>query len=208
MTVDDDDTGGTVGNGDGVIDAGETVDLWLEMVNSGGTASGNVDVTVSSTDPGVTISDATAAVGVVGAGGTQAAGDAVRMTFAVGMSDEAAVAFDVVVDEDGSPTWYDEFSKVVHAPVLDQVIIRVDDSATGNGDGVVDANEEFTLYYGVKNFGTGAAYGLTAELVDLDGGFVFTDSTDGYADLGPRRIRPDSRCGSRMYWWSTTWRLR
>jgi hypothetical protein len=75
ITVDDDNLGGTVGNGDGVIDAGETVDLWLEMVNSGPAASGNVDVEVISGDPGVTISDATASVGVVGGnGGTQTAG--------------------------------------------------------------------------------------------------------------------------------------
>jgi hypothetical protein len=94
------------------------------------------------------------------------------------------VAFNLVVDEDSSPTWYDEFSKVVHAPALSLVTLRVDDTASGNGDGVVDADEEFTLYYGVKNFGTGAAYGLVADLVDVGGGFVFTDSTDGYVDLG------------------------
>jgi hypothetical protein len=63
------------------------------------------------------------------------------------------------------------------------VVLRIDDSAPGNGDGVADAGETFRLYYTVKNFGTGAASGLTAALTDLGGGFVFFDSLDTYPPL-------------------------
>jgi hypothetical protein len=107
------------------------------------------------------------------------------VTFSPVLGDEAAVAFAVTIKEGGVDTWADEFSKVVHAPVLDLVTLRVDDGVWGNGDGVVDANEEFTLYYGLKNYGTGTAYGLAALLVDLEGAFVVTIGADGYADLGP-----------------------
>ncbi|MCK5618655.1 MAG: hypothetical protein KAJ17_04605, partial [Candidatus Krumholzibacteria bacterium] len=57
IVVDDDNTNGTFGNSDGVIGAGETVDLWMEMINSGASASGNVDLVISSGDPEVTIVD-------------------------------------------------------------------------------------------------------------------------------------------------------
>jgi hypothetical protein len=183
MTVDDDNVGGTAGNGDGVIDAGETVDLWLETANSGTSTSGAVSMVVSTSHPDVTITDNTASVGVVSAGGTQQATDAVRMTFSVGMSDETAVAFDVTVKEGGVDTWADEFARVVHAPVLGLVTLRIDDSASGNGDGVVDANEQFALYYGLKNFGTGSAYGLAAGISDISGGFSISNGTDSYLDL-------------------------
>jgi hypothetical protein len=185
MTVDDDNVGGTAGNGDGVIDAGETVDLWLNMVNSGGSASGVVDVVVSTSHPDVTVVDGTASVGLVSADATSAATDPIRMTFTAGMSDEAAVAFDVTVKENGLDTWEDQFSRVVHAPVLNLVSLRIDDTVSGNGDGVVDAGEEFALYYRLKNFGTGAAYGLGATIADLESGFVVTVSADSYPDLGP-----------------------
>jgi hypothetical protein len=185
LTVDDDNIDGTAGNGDGVIDAGETVDLWLEMINSGGSASGLVDVVIATPYPGVTIIDNAASVGLVTGGGTQLAADPVRMTFSATIPDETAVPFDLTIKENSVDTWVDEFSRVVHAPVLDLVSLRVDDSVLGNGDGVVDANEQFALYYIIKNFGTGTAYGLAATLADLDAGFVVMVGADGYLAVGP-----------------------
>jgi hypothetical protein len=79
MTVDDDNTGGTSGNGDGVIDAGETVDLTLSVSNSGGAASGEIDLVLRSSDGGVTVVDSTANVGAVASSATVAAGDAMRL---------------------------------------------------------------------------------------------------------------------------------
>jgi len=184
LTVVDDNKAGTKGNGDGVIDAGETVDLWLEVANTGGVASGFVDVVLATTTPGVTISDNSAAVGVVAEGGTQVASDRVRVTFAAGVSDETAAEFDVTIKEGGADTWYDAFARLVHAPSLDLVTLRIDDTAAGNSDGVVDAGEPFSLYYGIKNFGTGAANRLSASIVDLDGAFSVGSASDAYPDLG------------------------
>jgi len=183
MTVDDDNTGGTSGNGDGVIDAGETVDMWLSVANTGGATSGEVDVVLRSSDGGVTVVDSTANVGVVASSASVAAGDAVRVTFAAGLADASRVSFDLGVLEDSVETWADAFKKVVAAPVLSKVTLRIDDSVSGNGDGIVDPNELFSLYYGVKNFGTGAAPTATAVLQDIDAGFVFTDSTDTYGAI-------------------------
>jgi len=184
VTVDDDNAGGTAGNGDGAIDAGETVDLWLEMINSGGAASGSVSLVLRNGGGGVTIADSLATVGVVGGnGGTGTATDAVRITFASSITDQTPADFELIIEEDGTPTWNDTFSRVVHAPTLNLVTLRIDDSAFGNGDGVVQAGELFDLYYTLKDFGTGAAYGLTAELADLDDAFVFTDSLDDYSDI-------------------------
>jgi hypothetical protein len=192
MTVDDDATGGTSGNGDGIIDAGETVDLLLEMANSGGSSSGIVSLVLRTDNGAVTITDSTAAVGTVAAAGTSTAGDAVRVMFSSSMTDEEAAAFDLIIKENGTDTWGDEFSRVVHAPRLAQVTLRVDDTASGNGDGVVDAGESVDLYYGLKNFGTGTAYGLAASITDLNGAFLFADSTDTYADLGPMQESENS----------------
>jgi hypothetical protein len=77
----------------------------------------------------------------------------------------------------------DRFNRIVHAPNLDFTVLRIDDSATGNGDGVNQAGENFRLLYGVKNLGTGAAYGLTATASDLESAFVITDPTDVYPQV-------------------------
>jgi hypothetical protein len=185
ITVDDTPVGGILGNGDGVIDAGETVDLLLELANSGGSASGNVTVVLQSAAAGVTIIDGTASVKSIDAGSTKLAQKPLRVSFSDALPDEQAVAFDLTIQVSGVDTWFDEFSRVVHAPVLSQVTLRIDDSASGNGDGVVDAGETFSLYYQLKNFGTGSAYGLSAALADLDGAFTITDGSDTYPSLLP-----------------------
>jgi len=52
------------------------------------------------------------------------------------------------------------------------VKLRVDDTVTGNGDGVVQAGEQFKLFYKAKNFGTGTYPGGTLTAFDLDGAFT------------------------------------
>ncbi|MCH7549436.1 MAG: VCBS repeat-containing protein, partial [Candidatus Krumholzibacteriota bacterium] len=92
--------------------------------------------------------------------------------------------FEIAVREDSVDMWYDDLNEQSHAPELSLVTLRINDTASGNGDGIVDAGEEFRLYYRLKNFGTGEAPPASATIRDLDGAFVFTDSIDAYAALG------------------------
>jgi hypothetical protein len=184
-TVDDNTSGGSFGNSDGVIDAGETIDMVLSVKNTGGASTGTVSVVLRSSSPGVTIADSTANVGTVTAGQTKAATDAVRVVFSSGIADETAVEFRLVVKNNGVVTWNDRFKREVHAPGLELTTLRIDDGAPlGNGNGVNEAGEQFRLYYGLKNYGTGLASALTATLVALDPFFVFYDVTDSYGALG------------------------
>ncbi|MDH3216967.1 MAG: C25 family cysteine peptidase, partial [Candidatus Krumholzibacteria bacterium] len=186
LTIDDDAVGGTIGNADGLADAGETVDVTVELVNTGGTAAGGVSLTLSSTHPSVSIVDNTSQFGTVDPGQTTLASDPVRVTFGSEISDESAVEFVVAIQDTGSSTWSDVFRKIVHAPVIDATTLRIDDGAPlGDGDGIVGEGEEFRLFYEIKNYGTGTASGLTAAIEDVSGAFVFVDSVDSYPDVGP-----------------------
>lgn len=197
MTVDDDSLGGSAGNGDGIIDAGETIDLTLTLDNSGSMASDSVWFELNCTDPGVTITDSVSAVGVIGAGMSKTALDPVRVHLSPSLADEAVVEFLLDIQESGGALivsasvtaggpWSDSFKKEIHAPQLAMVTQRIDDDPPlGDGNGVPSNLEEFKLYYKIKNFGSGTANGLTATVTDLDTGFVFTDSTDACPDLTP-----------------------
>jgi hypothetical protein len=96
------------------------------------------------------------------------------------MSDEAVAAFVVYVRVNGVETWRDEFKKEVGSPSLALVKLRIDDTVTGNGNGIVDAGEQFKLFYRVKNFGTGAYPTGNATVTDLDAAFTIVDGTDPY----------------------------
>ncbi|MDH4035875.1 MAG: C25 family cysteine peptidase [Candidatus Krumholzibacteria bacterium] len=181
--VGDDSTATTSGNGDGVIGAGEVLELTASVRNTGLSAAQNVTLALRTSYVGFVVEDSLAAVGIVPAGGTVAATDPFRIRIDPSLPDELPVLFTLEVRDNGVPLWTDRFTRLVHTPRLEFVVLRVDDSASGNGDGVVDAGEDFRLYYDVKNFGTGAAHGLTARLTDLGGAFVFTDSVDTYPEL-------------------------
>ena len=52
----------------------------------------------------------------------------------------------MIIKNNGVDTWKDTFKKLSHRPNLGLVKLRVDDTVTGNGDGVVQAGEQFKLF--------------------------------------------------------------
>ncbi|HEU4365187.1 MAG TPA: C25 family cysteine peptidase, partial [Candidatus Krumholzibacteria bacterium] len=186
VTIDDDAAGGTSGNGNGVIEAGETVDFALAFKNTGtSSTTGSLTVRLRSNDAGITVVDSTANLGTIAAGATVIATTGVRVTFAASLPDEYTVPFVTVVRVNAVETWRDEFKKEVHLGSLSLVNLRIDDTATGNGNGVVDAGEQFRLYYRVKNFGTGTWPGGSMAVADLDAGFNIISGADTYGAIPP-----------------------
>ncbi|MCH7549402.1 MAG: VCBS repeat-containing protein, partial [Candidatus Krumholzibacteriota bacterium] len=206
--VDDDSLEGTSGNADGVMDAGETVDLIVFVTNAGDVPSGNITLRFRTNTSGVTITDSLTSVGVIPAAATLPAVDPFRVQFAPSLADEETVEFVLVVESGGMEISQDRIKKLVHAPELHPVVVRVDDITFGNGDGVIQNNEEILLFYKFKNFGTGATGGISVDIVDLDGGFVFIDSSDTYPDAvagglienvaGFRMREPDTSTGHNL----------
>jgi hypothetical protein len=184
IAVDDDSAGGTSGNGDGAVDAGEVVDLVIDLVNTGGSSAGGVWLALGSTDASATVVDATAQYGDIDASATKSTSDAVRVAFDPGIPDETDIEFSLAILDSNSMVWNDRFEQLVHAPVMELTTLRIDDTATGDGDGIVGAGEELRLYYELKNYGTGTANGLSAHLEDIDGAFTFMQPTDSYPDIG------------------------
>jgi hypothetical protein len=52
--VDDDTYNESFGNGDGIVDCGEKIELWVDLVNQGTDAATLIDATISASDPYVT----------------------------------------------------------------------------------------------------------------------------------------------------------
>jgi hypothetical protein len=67
-TVDDDNSGGSSGNGDGRIDCGETVQLYVDLKNLGGGLAQDVQATISSPSTYANWLDSSSAYGDIGAG--------------------------------------------------------------------------------------------------------------------------------------------
>ncbi len=183
--VDDDNVGGTSGNGNAVLDAGETVDLKPAVRNKGAVSSPAVTATLTSGSNDITILDATASVPAAGAGAQVNASDSWRIQLSADAPDEAIVNFNATLVNGGS-SWVSPFARLLHAPQLELTALRKSDQApVGNGNGVVSNGEQFLLFATVKNYGTGKANGLTAVLRSQSGGATVIDSLATYPNLVP-----------------------
>jgi Peptidase family C25/FlgD Ig-like domain/FG-GAP-like repeat len=175
LLIDDNRFEGTFGNGDGVIDAGETVDLTPMVRNTGGAASAPAIATLSSAAPFVTVTGGTAAVRGLAAGESALADEAWRVQIAPGAPDEAIADFAVTIA--GDTTWSDAFSEVVHAPAFALTSVRTSvDPAAG---------VPFSLFVSLKNHGTGTANGLRATLSALEAGAAVLSGSLLVGDIAP-----------------------
>ncbi|MDD3643797.1 MAG: C25 family cysteine peptidase, partial [Candidatus Krumholzibacteria bacterium] len=172
------------GNNDDVLDAGESVFLYVRLLNSGSTTARKLWAVVTALDPSTTMIADTALYPDIVPGSL--AYGAAPFSFSVdpGIADEVPVEFRIDVHDSTGGHWSETFAFEAHAPELELFINEVSDAAPyGNGNGIIENGEQFLLKVGVKNFGSGEAYGLGAKLRAEDAGAVVTDSVSAYADV-------------------------
>jgi parallel beta-helix repeat protein len=165
-TVDDDNLGESSGNGDGVIDAGETIELKVSLKNTGtSTATGvYADLSLYTPDPNITITDSYAWYGDMPAGQTVASVDRYVFNVLSQCLDEHEVRFNLTIHAiEGK--WEDDFAICVMAPSLWHSSNKVYDQ---NGNGIIEAGERVNLTVRVRNDGHGSASNVNATLCTTD----------------------------------------
>ena len=182
------DTAG--GNGDGVLDSGEAVTLWIKLLSTGQTGGEGLWAEVTALRSGSGPADVTMIEDVALYPDIPIGGSAYNLSafeFAVDsdVPDETSVEFLVEIYDSGGGYWSEQFAMDVHAPRLELFVNMVTDSMPiGNGDGVIVNGEDFLLRVGVKNYGSGAAVGLEGRVIPADPGITATDDVANYSDLG------------------------
>ncbi|MGD1048797.1 MAG: C25 family cysteine peptidase, partial [Candidatus Krumholzibacteriaceae bacterium] len=174
-----DDT--VVGNGDGVLDAGETVNLRIKLKNTGQTTATKLYAKIRSADTEVSVSDSTAIFANIPAGSEGWGSDACRFGVDASIADQHAIEFTIDMHDSTGGFWSEKFALDVHAPKLELYVDTAKDTLPyGNNNGSIENGESFLLKIGVKNFGTGAAYGLVGTIRSLDPDITVTDSVSTY----------------------------
>jgi len=168
LTLDDTPTAPSAGNADGVLDAGETFELSATFHNSGSGSATGVSGKLRIPSPWATVLDSTYTLANMAAGATATATNQVLFTVSPNAPDGTVLPLTFVTTRSTS-TYTDVVLRVVHAPKMRGVLLDVDDFPPGgNGDGIIQANETFDLLAYFKNYGSGAADGLTAMLASTD----------------------------------------
>jgi hypothetical protein len=151
--VDDDGLGKSSGDGDGIVEAGETVELAILLRNIGQEALGHVEISLASRDSLVVIGDGSYLVGDLAVGASSlidsAFSIAVRSTAPNGH--RAPIEFSVTSDE-GS--WKTPQTLDISAPDVTLESWTLTDSVNGNGNGCLETWEFQNLACLYRNRGT------------------------------------------------------
>ena len=139
------------GNNNGFIDYGEDILLTVEVNNIGSETANNVDITVSTEDSYITVSDSTENYGNIPAGGLFSVTDGFEFSVANNVPDAHIVNFQIKAE--GDSTWISYFKDTINAPLLEIGSLTIDDSETGNGNGILDPGETVEIIIESSNTG-------------------------------------------------------
>jgi hypothetical protein len=140
------------GDGDSLVDFGESILLSLAMENIGISNATDVSVTLSTSDPYITITDNNNIYSSIPSGQSVLATDVFAFIVADDLPDEHEIIVNVTASS-GGDTWNSYFIMQGHAPVLGIGNITITDPQ-GNNNGLLDPGESATIYIPVSNSGS------------------------------------------------------
>jgi PKD repeat protein len=177
----------TGGNGDGLMDYGETNLLSLTVKNVGVEQADDVTVVLNTTDLYVTITDNTEFYGNIAAGATAVVADGFEYEVANDIPDGHNVSFEVIATDVNDSIWVSYFAIPGHAPVLEFVDFSISDP-TGNNNGKIDPGETVDLIIEIENTGSSEAFNILGELSVIDPYLTINTDEFDYGDLAGGEI--------------------
>ncbi len=155
----------TYGNGNGLMDYGETELLTLKMKNVGTATADSVKVTLSCDNPYITVLDSIRSYGHFEIGQEKMVTDGYKFKVNDSIANNVLVTFTVkAVDQKDSITW-STFQLLSHAPDLSILSLTVSDPLPGgNNNGRLDPGEQATILIETKNNGIWNAENVISHL--------------------------------------------
>ena len=170
-----------VNSASGMLEYGETSTFDLSLKNVGVAEATNVEVTISTSDMYVTITDATENFGSIAADEVKTMNNAFEVEVANDIPDGHSVSFAVVAN--GEETWESAFSLTAVAGILEFNDFYVVD-INGNNNGKLDPGETVEVFVSIMNDGSAEATGVMGELMSSDMYITIGDDAQDYGDLG------------------------
>ncbi|MCF8236259.1 MAG: T9SS type A sorting domain-containing protein [Bacteroidales bacterium] len=138
------------GNGNGMLDCGESILMSLDMKNVGNQPATDVTVTIRSTDEYLTLTDTTEFYGDFEAGEIISKMDAFAFEIADSVPDGHTYTFTIIAE--GENLWNSYLNCNINAPLLALENVSVDDT-DGNDNGYMDPGETVILKIRASNIG-------------------------------------------------------
>ncbi|MFH1011019.1 MAG: C25 family cysteine peptidase [bacterium] len=183
FVLDDDNNGESSGNGDGLANPGETIELAVPLKNWGTSTAMGVSAVLSVTDPFIaTIGDNYEFYGDIVSGQTVLPADDFGFTVASYAPDGHVVQFTLTVTDNVPNTWVSAVPISLSNGNLE--FFRY--SLTGVGDGILDPGESCQMWLRLANIGTrSTADAIVGYLRTTDPALTITDSVGTFTASNP-----------------------
>ena len=174
VIIDDDNTGTSSGNNDGVINPGESIELNVSLKNFGTQTANSVTATITTDNTFVTITDNTEDFGSIAAGSSAYCTDDFDISIAEYVLGGTELRLDIVIEDNIGNTWNDIIFLVVEGANLDAIDYTIEDA-----NGYLDPGETAEMNVTLQNNGLVTADAVYGELISTDSRVTVSDG-DGY----------------------------
>ncbi|MCK4311256.1 MAG: hypothetical protein KAW88_00800, partial [Candidatus Cloacimonetes bacterium] len=175
INIDDDNSGTSSGNGDGIVNPGEDIELNVSLKNFGTMTANTVTATISTENEFIAITDNTEDYGNIAAGSSTYSSDDFDFSVYTSVLGGTEIQFEIVIQDALRNQWTDFiFIQVEGANLYASGYTVVNDP-----NGVLDPGETVELVVNLENLGTVTANAISGELFSSDPRIIIEDP-DGY----------------------------
>ncbi len=181
IQIDDDNSGSSTGNADGLVNPGESIELNVGLENFGLQIVNNVTATISSLDDFITITDATEDYGNIAPGASTYSSDDFDFSVDEDVLGGTEILLNITITDDDSNQWNDLIIIPVNGPHLsvDEYIL------VNDPNGIFDPGETVELEISLFNGGTVTADGIEGQLICSHSYITLVDSLGVFETISP-----------------------
>ena len=180
--LDDDNVGASQGDGDGLVDFGETIELYAKVKNFGDSAAHNSYGKISTSKPLINVVNDSAYWGEIPSHDTATCHTPFVFTVSGQIQDQTVVPFHLDVNATNGSWSFDEISLTAHAPLLAYDHKQTYDVG-GNGNNKPDPGETCDMNLTLKNSGSAGEVQISAQLAVSDPYINLVTSGASYPDI-------------------------
>ena len=160
VTIDDDNSGNSTGNGNGIANGGETLELYVSAMNFGNNDAADVSGVIYSGNNNVTIVNNTVSYGDINAGGTSGGSTPYLINLSDGLQDGASLGLTISFIESGGST----STGLVNVNVAGNNLYASNVNVIGSASDVFTPGESSYLTIQLQNVGSTNATSVTGTI--------------------------------------------
>ncbi len=184
-TIDDDSMGTSAGNGNGIPNPAEHIEIPVLIANKGDQPATGVIATLRSEDMYITITDSIETLGVLAAGDSVLTPDDFDISLSPSIPDAHPALFELILQDSANAQWQWNFIVKAQTPIIELARHRIDDAGQPSPNAILDPGEQVELSCWLRNSGSTVGTGVAATIRSENPYILCSDSTSSYGDINP-----------------------